>query len=97
MCALNPRARVRTRTNTTTPTQVPQYLLEQAVQDGRGGSTNIIVCQPRRIAAVGLASRVAAELGDPAGVGGLCGYSVRLDTKVSVCVYLVCRGFFGGC
>jgi hypothetical protein len=41
------------------------------------------VCQPRRIAAVGLASRVAAELGDPAGVGGLCGYSVRLDSKVS--------------
>lgn len=63
--------------------QVPQYLLEQAVASGAGGSTNIIVCQPRRIAAVGLATRVAAELGDPVGVGGLCGYSVRLDSKVS--------------
>jgi hypothetical protein len=53
------------------------------VSGGTGGCTNIIVCQPRRIAAVGLATRVAAELGDPAGVGGLCGYSVRLDSKVS--------------
>jgi hypothetical protein len=47
------------------------------------------VCQPRRIAAVGLATRVAAELGDPSGVGGLCGYSVRLDSKVSDATRLV--------
>jgi ATP-dependent RNA helicase DHX57 len=68
---------------------VPQYLLESAVSAGCGGSTNIIVCQPRRIAAVGLATRVSAELGDPAGVGGLCGYSVRLDSKVSASTRLM--------
>eukprot|EP00883_Tetradesmus_obliquus_P006330 jgi/Sobl393_1/16814/SZX72388.1 len=64
-------------------TQVPQYLFEQAVSAGQGGATNIIICQPRRIAAVGLATRVADEVGDPAGVGGLVGYSVRLDSKTS--------------
>jgi hypothetical protein len=32
---------------------------------------------------------VAAELGDPSGVGGLCGYSVRLDSKVSDATRLV--------
>lgn len=63
--------------------QVPQYLFEQAVECGVGGHTNIIICQPRRIAAVGLATRVADEVGDDAGVGGLVGYSVRLDTKSS--------------
>jgi hypothetical protein len=41
---------------------VPQYLFEEAVASGRGGATNIIICQPRRIAAVGLATRVADEV-----------------------------------
>jgi len=53
------------------------------VAAGCGGSTNIVVCQPRRIAAVGLASRVADEVGDATGVGGIVGYSVRLDSRVS--------------
>lgn len=65
------------------PTKVPQYIFEEAVASGGGGKTNIIICQPRRIAAVGLATRVADEVGDAAGVGGLVGYSVRLDTKSS--------------
>jgi hypothetical protein len=43
--------------------QVPQYLFEDAVAAGQGGATNIIICQPRRIAAVGLATRVADEVG----------------------------------
>lgn len=63
--------------------QVPQYLFEDAVAAGFGGDVNIIVCQPRRIAAIGLATRVADEVGDPVGVGGLVGYSVRLDSKSS--------------
>lgn len=37
--------------------------------------------QPRRISAVGLAGRVAAERGE--GVGATVGYSVRLDSKQS--------------
>jgi hypothetical protein len=46
---------------------VPQFIFEQAVAQGCGGATTIIICQPRRIAAVGLATRVAA--GAPAGTG----------------------------
>ena len=40
-------------------TQVPQFILEDAVAQGRGGACNIICTQPRRISAVGLAYRVA--------------------------------------
>lgn len=47
-------------------TQAPQFLLEEAVAAGAGAACNIIVTQPRRISAVGLASRVAAERGEQA-------------------------------
>ena len=63
-------------------TQVPQFLLEAAVEAGRGGEANILVAQPRRVAAVGLASRVSAERGEGA-PGGTVGYSVRLETRMS--------------
>lgn len=46
-------------------TQVPQYLLEEATTSGRGGSCNIICTQPRRIAAISVAERVADERGEP--------------------------------
>ncbi len=62
-------------------TQVPQYLLEEATEEGRGGACSVIITQPRRIAAVGLASRVAAERGER--LGDVVGYSVRLDSKQS--------------
>ncbi|CAG9792455.1 unnamed protein product [Diatraea saccharalis] len=44
-----------------------------------GVKTNAIVSEPRRVAAIGLAERVASELGDE--VGGLVGYQVRLQSK----------------
>jgi HrpA-like RNA helicase len=62
-------------------TQVPQYLLEAEITAGRGGACSIICTQPRRIAALGLAGRVAQERGE--GVGQVVGYSVRLESKVS--------------
>ena len=34
-----------------------QFLLEEAVRSGRGGGVNVLVAQPRRVAALGLASR----------------------------------------
>lgn len=43
---------------------MPQFILEQAVEAGQGGATNIIVTQPRRISALGLAHRVASERGE---------------------------------
>eukprot|EP00887_Chlorella_sp_A99_P002300 scaffold10.g2300.t1 len=52
--------------------EVPQYLLEQAIAAGEGAACNIICTQPRRIAAIGLAARVAAERSEQArGTGAL--------------------------
>lgn len=42
-------------------TQVPQFVLDSLVDQGQGGKCNIICTQPRRISAVGVAERVAAE------------------------------------
>jgi HrpA-like RNA helicase len=60
---------------------VPQFILEEAIARDEGGVCNIIVTQPRRISATGLAARVAQEMGQS--VGGVVGHSVRLDARVS--------------
>ena len=44
--------------------QVPQYILEAAVEGGSGGACSIVCTQPRRIAAMSVAERVAAERGE---------------------------------
>ncbi|CAI7774394.1 unnamed protein product, partial [Closterium sp. NIES-53] len=48
-------------------TQLPQYLLEDAVEAGEGAQSSIICTQPRRISAVAVAERVAAERGESIG------------------------------
>ena len=59
-------------------TQIPQYLLEW----NQVTTNNIIVCtQPRKVAATRIADRVSYELKDT--VGGIVGYQVRLDTRIS--------------
>ena len=63
-------------------TQVPQFLLEEASLAGIGGEASIVVTQPRRIAAISLAERVAAERGGGR-VGDIVGYAVRLDSRAS--------------
>ena len=40
-------------------TQVPQFILNEAIKAGKGGNVGIICTQPRRIAAIGVAQRVA--------------------------------------
>ena len=56
-------------------TQLPQYILEDALDRGRGACTNIIVTQPRRVAATSVAERVAAEMGESeVGVVVVIGY-----------------------
>lgn len=51
--------------------QVPQYLFEAATEAGEAGQCNIICTQPRRIAAISVAERVANERGDsPPGTPG---------------------------
>ncbi|XP_074275039.1 DExH-box ATP-dependent RNA helicase DExH7, chloroplastic isoform X2 [Silene latifolia] len=63
-------------------TQVPQFILDDMIEAGHGGQCNIICTQPRRIAAVSVAERVAEERCEPApGLdGSLVGYQVRLDS-----------------
>ncbi|CAM9343678.1 unnamed protein product, partial [Phaeothamnion confervicola] len=56
-------------------TQVPQFLHEAGFS--RNGV--IGVTQPRRVAAVSTAQRVAAELGTPCGRGGAVAYQIRFD------------------
>eukprot|EP00850_Spirogloea_muscicola_P015823 SM000124S25955 [mRNA] locus=s124:410023:420711:+ [translate_table: standard] len=66
-------------------TQVPQYILDEMIATGQGGLCNIICTQPRRIAAVSVAERVAAERceGPPGARDSLVGYQVRLDAARS--------------
>ena len=61
--------------------QVPQFILEDGIQSGRGAATNVVCTQPRRLPAVALAQRVADEMCTPC--GGLVGYSIRLEKKSS--------------
>ncbi|CAI5497941.1 unnamed protein product [Closterium sp. Naga37s-1] len=68
-------------------TQVPQYIFEDAEASGKAGFCNIVCTQPRRIAAISVAERVAAERCEPpvgsgsrgGGPAGVVGYHVRLD------------------
>ena len=65
-------------------TQLPKMVAEALSKDTRLGDTRhkIIGCtQPRRIAAVSVAKRVAEELAVP--LGGFVGYQVRFDDKTS--------------
>ena len=59
-------------------TQVPQFIMDSIP---KGKPCNIIVTQPRRISAIGLADRVASERGCQ--VGSTVGFTVRLENKRS--------------
>ena len=57
-------------------TQIPKFCLEA----GLGKKGKVIGCtQPRRLAAVSVANRIAEELASPC--GGLVGYKIRFDEK----------------
>ncbi|KAL3693342.1 hypothetical protein R1sor_006993 [Riccia sorocarpa] len=62
-------------------TQLPQFLLEQEIEAGRGANCSIICTQPRRISAMSVAARVAAERGDALGQS-VC-YQIRLESRRS--------------
>lgn len=68
-------------------TQVPQFILDDADAAGVGARCNIVVTQPRRLAAVGVATRVAAERGER--LGATVGYSVRLESRRSAATRLL--------
>lgn len=48
-------------------TQLPQYILESETEAGQGAACSIICTQPRRISAISVAERVAAERGEKIG------------------------------
>jgi len=62
-------------------TQVPAMVMDDAILRGEGSEVNIIVTQPRRISAIGVAERIAAERCEK--LGDTVGYSIRLDSKRS--------------
>jgi flagellar biosynthesis GTPase FlhF len=73
-------------------TQLPLYIYEDMCLDkNRAAECYIIVTQPRRIAAITVAERVAFEcntrlgggLSDRTNVGDLVGYQIRLDSRCS--------------
>ena len=75
-------------------TQLPQFLLDEpwckTTQRGELGKVGgcIAITEPRRVAAITLARRVAEELGSPLGSSSPAskvGYSVRFDNSTSPC------------
>jgi ATP-dependent helicase HrpB len=59
-------------------TQIPQMLLQHGLLGERG---EVVVLQPRRLAARMLAKRVAEEVGTS--LGDVVGYQIRLESRVS--------------
>lgn len=63
-------------------TQLPQFIMDHEIEQGRGASTSIIVTQPRRVAAMGVASRVAQERMEDLDVSpGTVGYAIRGERR----------------
>lgn len=61
-------------------TQIPQIIFDDHITQGQGAKCNIICTQPRRIAAISVADRVAKERGER--VGQTVGYQVRFEHKL---------------
>jgi ATP-dependent RNA helicase DHX36 len=62
-------------------TQVPQLVLDDMITNGCGAEAHMVVTQPRRISAIGVANRIADERCEQ--VGETAGYSIRLENKRS--------------
>uniref|UniRef100_A0A671VQR6 RNA helicase n=1 Tax=Sparus aurata TaxID=8175 RepID=A0A671VQR6_SPAAU len=60
-------------------TQIPQFLLDECSRNDE--PCRIFCTQPRRLAAIAVAERVAAERGES--VGQTVGYHIRLESRVS--------------
>ncbi|CAI5735499.1 unnamed protein product [Hyaloperonospora brassicae] len=62
-------------------TQIPQFILDEFINRGAGSECSIMCTQPRRIAAIGVATRVAQERCEK--IGDVIGYQIRMDAKKS--------------
>lgn len=61
-------------------TQIPQLILDDYIDRGEGARCNIICTQPRRLAAISVAQRVAKERGE--NLGASIGYQVRFENQL---------------
>ncbi|XP_031626532.1 putative ATP-dependent RNA helicase DHX57 [Contarinia nasturtii] len=68
-------------------TQTPQFILDnyfaslQTKSKDKNEPVNIVCTQPRRLSAIGVAERVAAERCEK--IGNIVGYQIRLENKIS--------------
>ncbi|XP_033112396.1 ATP-dependent DNA/RNA helicase DHX36-like [Anneissia japonica] len=62
-------------------TQVSQFILDDYIRKGQGSLCRIVCTQPRRISAISVANRVAAERAEACGHGNSCGYQIRLEAE----------------
>ncbi|KAH0624092.1 hypothetical protein JD844_007453 [Phrynosoma platyrhinos] len=63
-------------------TQVTQFILDDYIERGKGSSCRIVCTQPRRISAISVAERVAAERAEACGNGRSTGYQIRLESRL---------------
>ncbi|XP_056420970.1 ATP-dependent DNA/RNA helicase DHX36 [Hyla sarda] len=63
-------------------TQVTQFILDDYISRGKGSACHIVCTQPRRISAISVAERVAAERAEPCGRGCSTGYQIRLESQL---------------
>lgn len=66
-------------------TQIPQFILDdwinKSVKSNKSDKIEIIVTQPRRIAAIGVSERISDERCEK--IGNIVGYQIRLENKIS--------------
>lgn len=58
-------------------TQVAQFVLDDYIMNNKGSLCKIVCTQPRRISAISVAERVAAERDE--NIGENVGYQIRLE------------------
>ncbi|XP_078480061.1 ATP-dependent DNA/RNA helicase DHX36 [Lampetra planeri] len=63
-------------------TQVTQFILDDYISRGLGSLCRVVCTQPRRISAISVAERVAAERAESVGNGNSCGYQIRLQSRL---------------
>lgn len=56
---------------------MPQFILDSLIESNRGADASILITQPRRISAISVAARVAAERIEDGSVG----YAIRGENK----------------
>uniref|UniRef100_A0A7M4FV47 RNA helicase n=1 Tax=Crocodylus porosus TaxID=8502 RepID=A0A7M4FV47_CROPO len=70
-------------------TQVTQFILDDYIERGKGSACRIVCTQPRRISAISVAERVAAERAEVCGNGKSTGYQIRLQRQLSSVSHVV--------